>query len=99
MSKASAACDGRGPEEQTTFESPDCAADADQKHVATAVARAALLGIEARRVPAGAWLLRHAHGADIGIVHGTEALEAAVRGFESARDDMAELVRRIGGAR
>ena len=79
--------------------SPDCAADADQKHVATAVARAALLGIEARRVPAGAWLLRHAHGADIGIVHGTEALEAAVRGFESARDDVRALVQRIGGAR
>lgn len=69
------------------------------KSAATAIARAALLGIEARRVPAGAWLLRHAHGADIGIVHGTEALEAAVRGFESARDDVRALVQRIGGAR
>ena len=80
--------------------SPDCAADADGKHVATAVARAALLGIEARRAHfcAGAWLLRHAHGADIGIVHGTEALEAAVRGFESARDDVRALVQRLGSA-
>lgn len=96
--EAPAACDDRGPEGQTTFESPDCAADADEKHVATAVARAALLGIEARRVAVGAWLLCHARGGEIGIVRGIAALEAAVRGFEAARDDVADLVRRIRGA-
>lgn len=74
-------------------DSPDFA-----KSAATAIARAALLGIEARRVPAGAWLLRHARGADIGTVHGIEALEAAVRGFESARDDVRALVQRLGSA-
>ena len=67
------------------------------KSAATAIARAALLGIEARPVLGGAWLLRHARGADIGTVHGIEALEAAVRGFESARDDVRALVQRIGG--
>ena len=78
--------------------SPDCAADADQTHVATAVARAALLGIEVHGIGAGAWLMRHARGAEIGAVRGTAALEAAVRGFESARDDVRALVQRLGSA-
>ena len=78
--------------------SPDCAADADQSHVAAAVARAALLGIEVHGIGAGAWLMRHARGAEIGAVRGTAALEAAVRGFESARDDVRALVQRLGSA-
>lgn len=64
----------------------------------TTIARAALLGIEARSIGPAAWLLRHAHGACIGTVHGHEALAAAVAGFEAARDDVLRLVQQIGGA-
>jgi hypothetical protein len=71
---------------------------AASKRVATAIARAALLGIEAQPVGAGAWLLRHACGGKIGIVHGIADLGAAIRGFEDARDDVAALVRRMRGA-
>jgi hypothetical protein len=58
-------------------------------------ARAALLGIEAHRLADGAWLLRHARGADIGTVHGLDALAAAVAGFEAAQRGAAELVARV----
>ena len=51
---------------------------------------------EAARVAHVLWI-GHAHGAEIGSVRGIEALEAAVRGFESARDDVRALVQRIGG--
>ena len=76
----------------------DCAdAGADCKLIATATARAALLGIEARSIGPGAWLLRHAHGGCIGAVYGHEALAAAVGGFEAARDDVLALVQRLSG--
>jgi outer membrane lipoprotein SlyB len=67
------------------------------KATATAIARAALLGIEAHSIGPGAWLLRHAHGACIGAVYGHEALAAAVAAFEAARDDVLALVQRLGG--
>lgn len=67
------------------------------KATATAIARAALLGIEARSIGPAAWMLRHAHGACIGAVYGHEALAAAVAGFEAARDDVAALVQRLAG--
>lgn len=73
--------------------------DSAGKQIATVTARAALLGIEVRRIGADTWLLRHARGADIGIVRGLAALDAAVAGFEAAQRDVAELVRRLGGAR
>ena len=69
-----------------------------RKRAETALARAALVGIEARLLDSGAWRLRHAQGADIGIVQGLTALEAAVQGFEAARDDVQALVRRMRGA-
>lgn len=72
-------------------------APASDKSTATAIARAALLGIEARTIGPGAWLLRHAHGACIGAVYGAEALAAAVAGFEAARDDVLALVQRMAG--
>jgi len=68
------------------------------KATATAIARAALLGIEARSIGPAAWMLRHAHGACIGTVHGAEALAAAVAGFEAARDDVLALVQRMAGS-
>ena len=67
------------------------------KHTATAIARAALLGIEARSIGPAAWMLRHAHGACIGAVYGHEALAAAVAGFEAARNDVLALVQRMAG--
>lgn len=67
------------------------------KGTATAIARAALLGIEAHSIGPAAWILRHAHGACIGTVHGAEALAAAVAGFEAARDDVLALVQRMAG--
>lgn len=67
------------------------------KATAPAIARAALLGIEARSIGPAAWLLRHTHGACIGTVHGAEALAAAVAGFEAARDDVLALVQRMAG--
>jgi hypothetical protein len=78
-------------------ESPDSAA----KVIATATARAALLGIEARPIPGGAWLLLAPSGDPIGRVHGAGALAAAVAGFEAARRDMAALVASMarGGGR
>lgn len=80
---------------ETKSNAVDCAA----KLIATVTARAALLGIEVRPIDADTWLLRHARGADIGIVRGLAALDAAVAGFEAAQRDVAELVRRLGGAR
>jgi len=79
-------------EVQGTVSSPDSAA----KMAATATARAALLGIEVRELQGGAWLLQHASGSPIGTVKGLEGLRAAVDGFHAARDDVADLVRRIG---
>ena len=67
------------------------------KATASTIARAALLGIECRAIGPNAWLLRHAHGACIGAVHGAEALAAAVAGFELARNDVLELIQRLGG--
>ncbi len=67
------------------------------KTTATLIARAALLGIEARSIGPGSWLLRHAHGACIGAVYGHEALAAAVAGFEAARNDVLALVQRMAG--
>ena len=85
-----------------TGDCADAAADAQQhahrKAEADAVARAALLGIEARLSGTDAWMLRHAAGAHIGIVHGLPALQAAVAGFEAARDDMRVLISRMRGA-
>jgi hypothetical protein len=69
------------------------------KEEATAIARAAILGIEAYSVGLAVWKLRHARGADIGIVRGHQALAAAVAGFESAHHDVARLVRRMAGGR
>ena len=68
------------------------------KATATAIARAALLGIEARSIGPAAWLLRHANGAHIGAVYGHEALAAAVAGFEAARNDVLAIARTMGGA-
>ena len=68
------------------------------KRIVTATARVALLGIEVRALDDGAWLLRHAFGADIGIVHGEHALVAAVAGFEAATRDVRELVQRMRSA-
>jgi len=84
-----------------TGDCADAAVDAQQhahrkaEAEAEAVARAALLGIEARLSGTDAWMLRHAAGAHIGIVHGLPALQAAVAGFEAARDDMRTLVQRM----
>lgn len=66
-----------------------------RKRETTAQARAALLGIEARPIGPDVWLLRHARGADIGVVRGLPALDAAVAGFEAAHRDVAELVQRM----
>lgn len=68
------------------------------KDTATAMARAALLGIEAHRIGPAAWMLRHAHGACIGAVYGAEALTAAVAGFEAARIDVLAIIRTMWGA-
>ena len=73
----------------------DGGGDGTCKLIATAIARAALLGIEARPLTDGAWLLRHARGADIGIVHGIGALTAAVAGFEAACSDVRALMQRM----
>jgi hypothetical protein len=77
------------------------ACEATAKMIATATARAALLGIEARPLGTDAWLLRSAAGATIGTVQGADALLAAVAGFEAARGDVAALVGRMarGAAR
>ena len=74
-------------------------ADSAAKLIATVTARAALLGIEARPIDADTWLLRHARGADIGIVCGLAALDAAVAGFEAAQRDVAELVQQMKGGK
>jgi hypothetical protein len=75
--------------------------DSAAKVIATATARAALLGIEARPIGGGAWLLLAPTGACIGRVRGPGALAAAVAGFEAARRDMAALVASMarGGGR
>lgn len=83
-----------GFNENRTGDSEDCAA----KQIATATARAALLGIEVHQIEGGAWLLRHARGASIGAVRGLAALDAAVGGFEAVQRDMRELVQRMRGA-
>ena len=85
-----------------TGDCADAAVDAQQhahrKPESDAIARAALLGIEARLSGTDAWMLRHAAGAHIGIVRGLPALQAAVAGFEAARDDMRVLISRMRGA-
>lgn len=83
-------------EKQGNGNTRDCA-ETEHKRIATATARAALLGIEARQIAPDAWLLRHARGADVGIVRGLPALDAAVSGFEAAHRDVAELVQRMRG--
>ena len=72
--------------EQGQGDGPNCAA--------AAIAKAALLGIAVQPLADG-WLLRHAGGASIGVVHGVGALAAAVGGFELAVADARELVQRL----
>lgn len=62
---------------------------------ATAIARAALLGIAVTRIGREAWLLNHAGGADIGVVRGSEALQAAVDGFQQAHNDVLDLIAQV----
>lgn len=107
---ASTGCNGRGARGDETADSCDCAQSGavaqvlNQHDVATtklivdAVARAALLGIEAHRLAGGGYLLRHARGATIGIVGGDDALAAAMSGFEAAHNDVRLLVQRMRGA-
>jgi hypothetical protein len=83
-----------GVEGDRTADSGDYA----EKLIATAAARAALLGIEVHQLGGGAWLLRHASGANIGAVRGLAALDAALGGFEAAQHDVRELVQRMRGA-
>ena len=71
----------------------------DTKTIATAIAKAACLGIECHLIGVATWLLRHARGADIGVVHGLGALVAAVGGFEAATNDVRQLVQRMRGGR
>ena len=73
--------------------------NSDTKTIATAIAKAACTGIECHLIGVDTWLLRHAHGADIGMVHGLGALVAAVGGFEAATDDVRQLVQRMHGGR
>lgn len=88
-----------GFKEQGKADSRDCAeVDDARKLIDTATARAALMGIEARELEPGAWLLHHANGATIGAVRGLQALTAAVAGFEAAAADVRELVKRMGGS-
>lgn len=61
-----------------TADSHECGS----KLLATAIARAALCGVEVYELPGGSWLLRSAKGADIGVVQGPDALLGAVRGLE-----------------
>ena len=82
-------CDPEALANHKTTDSRDCAAKA--------TARAAELGIEARPLADGAWLLRHAKGATIGKVQGVGALSAAVAGFETAANDVRQLVQRMRG--
>ena len=84
---------GGGLEEQGKADSGDSA----RELIATAIAKAALLGIECRPIGADAWLLRHARG-PIGTVQGRNALQAVVAGFEAACADMRALVRQMEGA-
>lgn len=76
-----------------TAGSGDCAA----KLIATATARAALLGIEVHQIDGGAWLLRHARGGSVGTVQGLPALDAAIVGFEATQHDVRELVQGMRG--
>ena len=69
----------------------------DTKTMATAIAIAAFLGIECHAVGPDIWMLRHARGGDIGVVHGVSALVAAVGGFEAANNDVRRLVQRMRG--
>ena len=73
--------------------------NSDTKTITTAIAKAACLGIECHLIGVDTWLLRHAHGADIGVVHGLGALVAAVGGFETATNDVRQLVQRMRGGR
>ena len=84
---------GGGLQEQGTTDSLDC----DAKLIDTAIARAALLGIEVHQIDGGAWLMRHARGACIGAVRSLDALDAAIGGFEAAQHDVRELVQRMRG--
>lgn len=74
----------------TEVDSGDCAAKL--------LARAARLGIEAHQLEGGAWLLRHALGASIGVVHGVAALDAALGGFEAVQIDVRDLMKCMRGA-
>lgn len=65
---------------------------------ATESARAALIGIEVRRIADNVWMLRSAAGATIGTVQGLDALQAAVAGFEAVQDHLRELLQQVGGA-
>lgn len=89
---------GGGFRGQARTDDHDCAeAAAERKRAASAIAHAALLGIEASPLDGGAWLLRHANGAPIGTVHGLDALCAAVAGFQAAANDVRQLVQRMRG--
>lgn len=69
----------------------------DEDPIAAAIGRALLAGIEVQRLEADAWLPRCAHGATIGTVHGTDALHAAVAGFEAAQRDVRALLNQKRG--
>lgn len=84
-----------GSRGQGTADGSDCASTTEaRKLISTAIARAALLGIEVCELAGGAWLLRTARGADIGTVRDVRTLAAAISGFEAARDDVRGLVQR-----
>lgn len=90
---------GRGARENEEADSLDSASHtAERKLIDSLLARAALQGLEVHRLADGSWLLRHARGASIGIVHGVDALAAAVSGFEAAQADVRDLVQRMRGA-
>ncbi|MFT3818299.1 MAG: hypothetical protein QM750_11805 [Rubrivivax sp.] len=65
--------------------------------IASATARAFDMGIEAKPLGGGAWLLRSALGSDIGATRDAKALFAAVAGFEAARNDVLALIARRAG--
>ena len=86
----------RGNEEGAGLDS--ASAPAERKLIDGLAARAALLGAEVHRRAGGAWLLRHHAGAHIGVVHGADALAAAISGFEAAQADVRELVQCLRGS-
>lgn len=82
---------GAAPREHGKVEAINCA-----KTAANAVARLALLGIEARHTCADAWALVASTGATIGNVRGVEALAAAADGFEAAQADALCALHQVG---